>query len=238
MLRAPAVRGSLPRSLAVALAISSLALAHFADGGQAREATLEPMAGGLAEPQIQYQEFASEAPLRVTTSSRGASRSPNPDISTRDQFIAVVAEAAQDSQRTTGVPASVTIAQAILESNWGNSVLAKRGLNFFGIKAKGGPGSNGIIRLDTWEVLRGVNTTVNDTFRAYKNIFDSIEDHGKFLRNNPRYSDAFRAGDPKEFARRIHRAGYATDPGYSTKLIGIMDRYNLYRYDLAVPMIP
>lgn len=175
-------------------------------------------------------------PPRPLASSRGGSRSPNPDISTPDKFISVVGEAAQDSQRDTKVPASVTIAQAILESEWGRSTLSSKAFNFFGIKARGGPGPAGVVNMNTWEVLRGSNTVVNDAFKAYHNIFESVDDHGRFLKENQRYSAAFQVpNDAREFARRIHAAGYATDPAYSTKLIRLMDKYDLYQYDLPTP---
>jgi hypothetical protein len=179
---------------------------------------------------------ASDPPSRITASSRGGSRSVSPDLSTPDKFISVVAEAARDSQQTTGVPASVTIAQAILESDWGKSLLASKAFNFFGIKAQHGPGPAGEINMNTWEVLNGANTVVNAAFKAYHNIFESVEDHGRFLRDNPRYSAAFQpACNAQEFARRINAAGYATDPAYSSKLIGLMDKYNLYQYDIPIP---
>jgi len=152
-------------------------------------------------------------------------------MSTPDRFMAVVGEAAQASQQSTGVPASVTVAQAILESDWGKSGLATRAFNLFGIKSKGRLGPAGEIKMNTWEVFGGTSVTVNDGFRAYHDVFESVEDHGLFLRENARYASAFRTGDAKEFARRIHAAGYATDPGYSDKLIRLMDKYDLYRFD-------
>jgi flagellar protein FlgJ len=90
--------------------------------------------------------------------------------------------------------------------------------------------------MNTWEVFSGSSTVVNDAFRAYHNIFELVDDHGHFLRDNPRYASAFKAADdPREFARRIHAAGYATDPDYCSKLIKLMDRYDLYQYDLPIP---
>lgn len=170
---------------------------------------------------------------RATPSSRGGAR-PTPDISTQEKFIAAVAEAAQDSQLDSGVPAAVTIAQAILESDWGKSLLAKKGQNYFGIKAgRAGPGPAGVINMNTWEVIGGANVTVNDGFKAYHNLYESVMDHGRFLADNSRYAAAFKAPDnPQEFARRIHAAGYATDPAYTTKLVNLMNKFNLYRYDL------
>lgn len=179
---------------------------------------------------------SSSHPPRVVASSRGGSRSASPDISTPDRFISVVAQAAQTSQVSTGVPASVTIAQAILESEWGKSLLAKEAFNFFGIKAQSGPGPAGVVDMNTWEVMNGSDTVVDSAFKAYHNVFESVVDHGRFLRDNPRYSDAFQAErDPREFARRINAAGYATDPSYSSKLIGLMNKYNLYQFDLPLP---
>lgn len=178
----------------------------------------------------------ADSPVRVVASSRGGLRSTSTDLSTRSGFISVIAQAAQQSQQATGVPAAVTIAQAILESDWGKSLLATEASNFFGIKALNGPGPAGVVNMDTWEVMNGSDTVVNAAFKAYHNVFESVDDHGNFLRDNPRYSTAFQADrDPREFARRINTAGYATDPAYSTKLIGLMDKYNLYRYDLPIP---
>jgi len=177
----------------------------------------------------------SDRPPRVAASSRGGNR-PTPDISTPEKFIAAVAEAAQDSQRDSRVPASVTIAQAILESDWGNSLLAKKGQNYFGIKATKGPGTAGVIRMSTWEVLSGKNVVVTDGFRAYNTLYESVMDHGRFLADNPRYAAAFQVlNDPREFARRIQAAGYATDPAYSMKLINLINKYNLIQYDLPLP---
>jgi len=211
---------------------------HDAD---AREITADvvQMMGSDGTQQAQSSNTADPTPTqndpsadRPTPSSRGGPR-PTPDISTHDKFIAAVAEAARESQADSGVPASVTIAQAILESDWGQSQLAKKGQNYFGIKATRGPGPAGEISMRTWEVVSGANITVQDAFRAYHNLYESVMDHGRFLADNPRYAAAFKVtDDPREFARRIQAAGYATDPAYASKLINLMNRYNLYQYDL------
>jgi flagellum-specific peptidoglycan hydrolase FlgJ len=87
--------------------------------------------------------------------------------------------------------------------------------------------------MDTWEVINGQNIIVKEPFRAYARAADSFIDHGLFFHQNPRYAAALAAvKDPQQFAREINKAGYATDPNYSTKLITLMDRYNLYAYDL------
>lgn len=149
-----------------------------------------------------------------------------------DQFIAMVAPAAQLSQKETGIPASVTIAQAILESYWGTSTLARQANNYFGIKAKERPGTAGVIWLNVWEHIGGQDVTVREPFRAYNNMAESFIDHGRFFLTNSIYATALKyVNDPREFARQIHRAGYATDPKYSDKLIALMDKYNLYQFD-------
>jgi flagellum-specific peptidoglycan hydrolase FlgJ len=150
----------------------------------------------------------------------------------QEQFISSIADAAVESADRTGVPASVTIAQAILESYWGSSRLAREANNYFGIKAQTRGGSAGSVWFDVWEVIGGRNVVQSQAFRAYNSIAESFVDHGLFFVENGRYSGAMAVrDDAKAFARAINRAGYATDPAYSAKLIGLMDRYNLYRYD-------
>jgi flagellum-specific peptidoglycan hydrolase FlgJ len=150
----------------------------------------------------------------------------------QEQFIGSIAEAAVDSADRTGVPASVTIAQAILESYWGSSRLARDANNFFGIKAQTRGGSAGSIWLDVWEVIGGRNVVQSQAFRAYNSVAESFVDHGLFFLENSRYAAAMSVkDDPRQFAREINRAGYATDPSYASKLIGLMDRYNLFRFD-------
>lgn len=150
----------------------------------------------------------------------------------QEQFIGSIAEAAVESADQTGVPASVTIAQAILESYWGSSRLAHDANNYFGIKAQTRGGSAGSIRLDVWEVIGGRNVVESQAFRAYDTIAESFVDHGQFFLENPRYASAMAVkDDARQFAVQINRDGYATDPAYASKLIGLMDRYNLYRYD-------
>jgi flagellum-specific peptidoglycan hydrolase FlgJ len=176
-----------------------------------------------------------------------AAAPPAPQADTRDtdlpappdapawqaDVILSYARGARESQRKSGVPASVTIAQAILESDWGRSRLATEAKNLFGIKAFGRPGTAGIYTAPTWEVYGGQNTTVLAAFRAYNTLEDSIEDHGNWFHDNSRYWPALAVkDDPRAFARAIHAAGYATDPAYAPKLIALMDRFNLYQYDI------
>ena len=174
--------------------------------------------------------------VRPELTSRSAERPavPAPTNATESEakFILAAVEPAQASQRETGVPASVTIAQAALESGWGKSKLANQAHNYFGIKALNGPGPAGVVTMDTGEYLGGQNVTVSAEFKAYHNMQESFTDHGKFLKEGTRYAQCFETKDPKEFARRVQAAGYATDPAYANKLIAFMDKYNLYAYDV------
>ena len=147
-------------------------------------------------------------------------------------FIGRCVEPARETQRMYGVPASVTIAQAILESGWGGSELATRANNYFGIKcaAVASPHQIGCIDKATWEHLNGNDVTMTASFRRYASMRDSFLDHGLFL-TKPRYAAAFKAATPDEFAHEIWRAGYATDPQYPAKLVRLMDQYELRQYD-------
>jgi flagellar protein FlgJ len=149
-------------------------------------------------------------------------------------FITRVAPGARRGARRYRVPASVTIAQAILESGWGRSRLTRRDHNYFGIKCFGRPGliAIGCRSYATHECGRGRCWRTRAHFRAYRNASGSMADHGHFLVVNPRYRGAFRHWrKPDRFAVAIHRAGYATSPTYARNLIRIMRRYDLYRYD-------
>ena len=141
---------------------------------------------------------------------------------------------ARASMRKTGIPASVALAQAILESDWGRSKLTREANNLFGIKAYRNPGTAGIYEINTWEVIGGRNVTVLAAFKAYNSFADSIVDHGNWFHDNSRYAGAVAVRhDPRAFAYAINAAGYATDPAYAPKLIQLMDRFNLYAYDVT-----
>ncbi len=147
-------------------------------------------------------------------------------------FLEVTTAAARDAAFQTGVPASVTVAQAILESDWGRSQLAQTANNYFGIKATSSLGNDGLIWLPTSEYdASGETYDTISPFRAYKSLTDSMTDHDRLLLTG-RYAVAMRvANDPKQFAQQLYAAGYSTDPAYADKLIALMDRYDLYRLD-------
>lgn len=122
------------------------------------------------------------------------------------------------------IPASITLAQGLLESGAGRSTLARKSNNHFGIKCGG-----------SWEgrTVRHNDDAPNECFRAYKHARESYEDHSKFLRTGARYAFLFRLKitDYKGWARGLKKAGYATDPRYADRLIGIIELYDLDKYD-------
>jgi flagellar protein FlgJ len=145
-------------------------------------------------------------------------------------FLAAVAPSAKLCMAQAKVPASVTLAQAILESAWGGSALATQGFNLFGIKAD--PSWHGqTITMLTHEVVNGKTIAINAPFRKYTSWLGSVDDHAAFLRGNQRYASAFLTTTAEQFVTRIAQAGYATDPNYASALIFLMRSHNLEQYD-------
>ena len=141
-------------------------------------------------------------------------------------FIDSIAKGAMEAQQKYGVPASVTIAQAILESGWGKHDLNAH--NLFGIKGTGPAGS---VTVPTKEYVNGQWITIHAAFRAYHNAAESMEDHGRLLATSGYYTKAMSVrGDPRAFANALTGV-YATAPNYGQSLISLMNQYNLYRFD-------
>lgn len=153
----------------------------------------------------------------------------------RDQiaFIARIAPAAQESMLLYGVPASVTMAQAILESAWGQSKLSIQALNFFGIKARR---ADDYAEFKTVEFRDGKAGTEIARFRKFQSEQQSFAAHAQLLSQLKRYSPAMaEADDPFVFAARIAECGYSTDPSYPKKLAGLITEFHLRDYDVKPP---
>lgn len=150
------------------------------------------------------------------------------------QLTQEMIQGAINTQSKYGVPASVTLAQILLESGGnyagGLSGLAYNYKNLFGIKT-GSSWTGKSVSLSTGETYNGQNVTITDAFRVYDNFQDSIEDHGKLLASDFYTKYTSKATTADEYAKAIHEAGYATDPNYSDTLISLMKQYNLYQYD-------
>ena len=143
---------------------------------------------------------------------------------TPEQYIEKFKESAIREMNRSGVPASITLSQGMLESGNGNSELARKANNHFGIKCHSdwkGPS----VRMDDDEK--------NECFRKYKTVYDSYVDHSDFLMNRSRYASLFelKITDYKGWARGLKKAGYATNPKYADLLIGIIERHQLFKYD-------
>jgi hypothetical protein len=143
---------------------------------------------------------------------------------TPDSYIRKYAPIAILESNRSGVPASITLAQGILESESGNSELAQKSNNHFGIKCK-----------DTWqgEKVYHDDDASGECFRKYPSVEDSYKDHSDFLKNNSRYASLFQLEktDYAGWARGLKKAGYATNPFYAQKLIGLIERYKLQTFD-------
>lgn len=151
----------------------------------------------------------------------------------QQQFIARVGPLAAADMRASGVLASLTTAQAILESGWGSSELAVNACALFGIKADG-RWSGRVYSKETKECYDGVNhTTITALFRAYGSWEESVNDHSKFLTTGSRYTAVIGEKDYQKAAKAIKAAGYATAPDYAEQLIRIIETYNLTAYDTA-----
>jgi flagellum-specific peptidoglycan hydrolase FlgJ len=122
------------------------------------------------------------------------------------------------------IPASITLAQAILESGSGQSKLAKNGRNHFGIKCTSDWNGRTILEDDDKK---------DECFRKYRKAKHSFRDHSEFLANKKRYAFLFELDkrDYKAWANGLKKAGYATNPNYPTLLINLIEKYNLEKYD-------
>ena len=169
---------------------------------------------------------------RYSRSPAGPGVAPALGSAAQQAFINAIAPGALAAQRQYGIPAAVTIAQAIDESAWGQSQLATQDNNLFGIKGTGPAGS---VVVPTQEYENGQPVTVNAPFRVYGNVAQSISDHSLLLASGSAYQQAMAdRRSPDAFANDLTGV-YATDPDYGANLITIMRQYNLYRFDAGRP---
>lgn len=145
-------------------------------------------------------------------------------------FIEVVGAIASTDMKNSGVAASLTIAQAIIESAWGKSELTKTGNALFGIKATSN-WKGKTLKRKTTEYEDGKKVQVEAEFRAYATWEESVKDHSAFLKKYKRYAKVIGETDYKEACNAVAAAGYATDPTYAKNLIELIETYKLYDYD-------
>ena len=142
-------------------------------------------------------------------------------------YVASFHEIAKNSMKTHGIPASIILAQGILESGAGKGKLAQSANNHFGIKCHTGWTGDSVKHDDDAE---------QECFRKYTQPSESYKDHSLFLTSRSRYATLFKLdkGDYQSWARGLKAAGYATDVKYPDKLIGLIERFELYKYDNEV----
>lgn len=162
------------------------------------------------EPQVVTPQ--EEAPVRVS-------------VSTED-YINMYSAIAQEEMKLYGIPASITLAQGILESSSGKGRLAVEANNHFGIKCHDWTGAK----------IYHDDDAAQECFRKYNDPKYSYRDHSLFLTKRKRYSKLFTLGktDYVAWAKELKAAGYATDRKYPDKLISLIERYNLHQYDLKI----
>ncbi|MFN0082850.1 MAG: glycoside hydrolase family 73 protein [Ferruginibacter sp.] len=143
---------------------------------------------------------------------------------TPDEYISTYRNIAIEEMKRSGIPASVTLAQGILETECGNSDLVKKSNNHFGIKCK-----------STWtgESVKHTDDAPNECFRKYGRPEDSYKDHSDYLKTSARYASLFQLdpSDYKGWAYGLKKAGYATNPRYPQIVISNIEKYNLQQYD-------
>jgi flagellum-specific peptidoglycan hydrolase FlgJ len=142
-------------------------------------------------------------------------------------YIETFKEIAKENMLKSGIPASITLGQAILESGAGTGPLSAQANNHFGIKCHkewNGPS------------IKYTDDAADECFRKYSDPNESFRDHSYFLTSRSRYSDLFKLdkGDYKKWAKGLKSAGYATDPKYADKLVSLIERYDLQRFDAEV----
>ena len=142
-------------------------------------------------------------------------------------YIQKYKEVAKENMTRTGIPASITLGQAILESGAGTGPLSVQANNHFGIKCH---------KEWTGPSIKYTDDEENECFRKYDDPSQSFKDHSYFLTSRPRYAELFEFGkdDYKSWAYGLKAAGYATDSKYPDKLIGLIERYQLNKYDTEV----
>lgn len=146
----------------------------------------------------------------------------------RENYIEESAKLAVRVAKRNDLFPSVMIAQSILESDWGRSELSREYNNYFGIKeVKKGDG----IVFETEEYVEGQSGRYMESFKKYSSKSESFNHYGKLLSTAKRYAKVKTAKDYREAAKYIQEGGYATDPNYAEKIISVIEKYGLNKYD-------
>ncbi len=179
-----------------------------------KEVVLTPKGDDVTTPEVE-EHVENTKPKRST-----------PSINSTADYVAYYSDIAQDEMRKYGVPASITLAQGILESGSGKGRLSIEANNHFGIKCHDWTGAK----------IYHDDDAKQECFRKYNNAKYSYRDHSLFLTSRRRYMGLFKLAkdDYKGWAKELRKAGYATDRKYPQKLVALIERYKLYNYDAEV----
>jgi len=152
------------------------------------------------------------------------------DLTSPQKFVENLWPMAEKSAKSLGVKPEVLLAQAALETGWGQSIIAnkaKSSFNLFNIKADSRWDGEKMEK-SSLEYEKGIAVKRSSNFRAYENAQQSFDDYANFIKNNPRYQNALKvAENPEQYLHEIHKAGYATDPNYAKKIIQVMNSNNI-----------
>ncbi|MEM1002049.1 MAG: glucosaminidase domain-containing protein [Bacteroidota bacterium] len=175
-----------------------------------------------SKKEVKKEREEPEEQVRLESPASRTIRTPKSN-SAIDVYIAAYADISIDKMCEYGIPASITLAQGILESGSGNGRLAREANNHFGIKCHGWKG----------ERIYHDDDRSKECFRKYDDPYESYEDHSKFLTERRRYASLFdlRQDDYKSWAKGLKKAGYATDRQYPKKLIALIEQNELYQFD-------
>ncbi len=154
----------------------------------------------------------------------------NNSLSYKEEYLQSTERLALDIAAKYNLYPSVVLAQSALESGFGQSGLSEQHNNYFGIKS-----NREGINLNTVEYIDGEKQTMNENFRVYDSKKDSFEDYGRLISKAPRYEAVLKAQNYAEACRALQSGGYATDPSYADKIIGIIESYELYKLDEIPP---
>ncbi|MGP8269118.1 MAG: glycoside hydrolase family 73 protein [Terracidiphilus sp.] len=153
-------------------------------------------------------------------------------------FLRDTVPAAMASQRSSGIPASVALAQAILESGWGQSDLATKANNYFGIKATANATPDEYAEFPTSEFVDGRRVAILAKFARYSSPADSFAAHTRLISQASRYAPAMAVkANPSAFATELQMCGYSTNPNYASSLMQIVNEFDLTQYDANAPQV-
>ncbi len=190
-----------------------------------KAAAAEPTKHSLAD--CRNRPPVAAAPIEWPAAAKPGTTSQAAPWESPESFVRSIWPAAQRTAHTLGVPPEALVAQAALETGWGEHVLqradGRSSFNLFNIKAYG-DWTGDTVRIATLEYRDGVARRENAAFRAYGSVAEAFADYADFLRRQPRYAETLdSSGDVLTFLQGLQRAGYATDPAYADKIRRVMD---------------